>query len=631
MGCCSSTPDKGAVLVDGVTVGLNAGADTVIGVGTFGMRSIITAGEVVLITGATITGGVAGAFLRGPVGAAIGASVATAAVGSIGAKTKDALGLKSLVDLDDLELDKFWRSLVNSKEVIAQLPVVGLLRIDRTGAPLPHVMIDSLMKESTNSKLFRVHPVMVKGLDYETVRSGAPLSAAQLAALDEALEELASVKAIAVTGDTGLLAHYQHICAAKTATPVLLSPLLQAPLLASVLHPKASVLCITSDSQTFGQSALESLLTSTGLADKETAERFVLRGCEKIPGFADPSASLDVGATQAALLKLVATVRDEQLKKGTPLGAILFESAMLPAFSDSLRKACRMPVCDNFTLVDFAIKSLSDNPRFGISFGPTASARKAPPAEQMPAIGILRIDYTYPPALGDAAHPNSYNYRTPHATWKGLTFEAAQEARPLSPDQREALKVALKSLEEANVMGVAGDCGFLMNYQEEARKLAKVPTFISAVLQAAVLTSLHSPEEMILVLTANGPALTPHMPRLLSQCLVTQPEQQKRFIVAGCEALPGFDAVAKGQKVDVPKVMPHVVNLVKQAVAKNPKIRAVLLECTELPPYADAIRHATRLPVLDAITIVDFFHSALDENPYWGIDWEKLASTPAAS
>ena len=57
----------------------------------------------------------------------------------------------------------------------------------------------------------------------------------------------------------------------------------------------------------------------------------------------------------------------------------------------------------------------------------------------------------------------------------------------------------------------------------------------------------------------------------------------------------------------------------------------MLLECTELPPYADAIRAATRLPVLDAITIVDFFHAAVSENPYFGIDWDKLASTPAFS
>lgn len=36
-------------------------------------------------------------------------------------------------------------------------------------------------------------------------------------------------------------------------------------------------------------------------------------------------------------------------------------------------------------------------------------------------------------------------------------------------------------------------------------------------------------------------------------------------------------------------------------------IRAILLECTELPPYADALRYATGLPVYDAITTADSF------------------------
>ena len=107
------------------------------------------------------------------------------------------------------------------------------------------------------------------------------------------------------------------------------------------------------------------------------------------------------------------------------------------------------------------------------------------------------------------------------------------------------------------------------------------------------------------------------------------PKQQARFLVAGCQDVPGFEAVAKGEAVDVPRVLPHVVELVQAEIAKQPKIRAVLLECTELPPYADAIRAATHLPVLDAITLVDFFHAAVSENPYFGIDWDKLASTPA--
>ena len=54
----------------------------------------------------------------------------------------------------------------------------------------------------------------------------------------------------------------------------------------------------------------------------------------------------------------------------------------------------------------------------------------------MPAIGILRIDYDYPPAPGDIDHPNSYHYRTHQEIAKYLTFEAAQAGGALPPRTR---------------------------------------------------------------------------------------------------------------------------------------------------------------------------------------------------
>ena len=48
---------------------------------------------------------------------------------------------------------------------------------------------------------------------------------------------------------------------------------------------------------------------------------------------------------------------------------------------------------------------------------------------------------------------------------------------------------------------------------------------------------------------------------------------------------------------------------------KHASIRGILLECTELPPYADALRAETKLPVFDAITNADFFISARKEIP----------------
>ena len=59
------------------------------------------------------------------------------------------------------------------------------------------------------------------------------------------------------------------------------------------------------------------------------------------------------------------------------------------------------------------------------------------------------------------------------------------------------------------------------------------------------------------------------------------------------------------------------------ALLKYPKSRAFLLECTELPPYSDAIRFYTGLPVYDSITACHFFISGHKDNPRFGLDnWQ---------
>merc|ERR1712151_357117 len=86
--------------------------------------------------------------------------------------------------------------------------------------------------------------------------------------------------------------------------------------------------------------------------------------------------------------------------------------------------------------------------------------------------------------------------------------------------------------------------------------------------------------------------------------------------------VPGFEAVALGQQVDVEKVTPGIVAKAKEVMSKF-HISAFLFECTELPPYSDAVRQATGLPVIDAITTADFFISTFKDHPRFGLDgWE---------
>lgn len=98
---------------------------------------------------------------------------------------------------------------------------------------------------------------------------------------------------------------------------------------------------------------------------------------------------------------------------------------------------------------------------------------------------------------------------------------------------------------------------------------------------------------------------------------------KSRFHIIGCEDVPGFEAVALGEKVDTAKVEPEMVKHCLKALKKFPKTRAILMECTELPPYSDAVRHATGLPVFDAITNCDFFINSFRDNKRFGAnDWQ---------
>ena len=114
--------------------------------------------------------------------------------------------------------------------------------------------------------------------------------------------------------------------------------------------------------------------------------------------------------------------------------AIILESTLLPSFSDALRARLGLPVFDALTLVDYFVHASTDNPRFGLDFDERQAGRcnaydGLDPAK-LPAIGILRIDYEYPPALGDIACKKSYGYRTTH--------EAPSRPSPLPPGRSPA-------------------------------------------------------------------------------------------------------------------------------------------------------------------------------------------------
>ncbi|MDF9445418.1 aspartate/glutamate racemase family protein, partial [Limosilactobacillus mucosae] len=53
-------------------------------------------------------------------------------------------------------------------------------------------------------------------------------------------------------------------------------------------------------------------------------------------------------------------------------------------------------------------------------------------------------------------------------------------------------------------------------------------------------------------------------------------------------------------------------------VANHPEVGAILLECSDLPPYAAAIQAAAKRPVFDFITLINWLHQSVCQKPYSG-------------
>ena len=240
---------------------------------------------------------------------------------------------------------------------------------------------------------------------------------------------------------------------------------------------------------------------------------------------------------------------------------------------------------------------------------------------EYPSLGVIRLDYDYPPALGDIDHPGSFYYDVFYRVVPGLTFGMCQKGE--MPDEiKQRFIDAIKWLDAQGVAGITSDCGFFMNFQDLARTVTDKPVFMSSLCQLPAVVCAYAAHEHIALFTANGESLKPMRDLIKKECGVDP--QESRFIIVGCQDVPGFEAVANGDRVDVDSVMPHIVRLAKETVAKYADtakpIRAILFECTELPPYSDAVRAATRLPVFDAITSCNSFLASLMDNPRFGVN-----------
>jgi len=488
---------------------------------------------------------------------------------------------------------------------------------------------DSPLTELVIGEQFSLYMSICEGVTKEAL-SKKKLEPAHILAIKRAMKRIVENcktdrnKLTGITGNHPLwILHTDEINQALQR-PVYLSVLIQLPMIMAAFKNFENVLVVTPDGAALNDSwplLSESAhlnfpidrLTVIGLSELTS------KWLDFISGTTTPAEDNAIGLKLLRLCKeKVDAANADSTKKDGFIRAILLGGPKLMAFSDVLRETCCLPVFDVATLLGYFSQAsskssweVSDHDRRETSQDVRQLGSIAEDEDTM-AVGVLRLDYHYPPAVGDIAHPDSYGFTTYQEEVKGLFFDVAQ-AGGFQEEVLHNMTEAIKRLEARNVVGITGDCGFMMHYQCFARYVAKVPVFMSALIQCASLGAAVGHDKRVLILTANSETLKPGADKLLMQSGI-EVNDPNTFIIEGLQDLEGFEAVALAEAVDVELVKKTIVVRVDEIIAREKEngtpIAIVLLECTELPAYADVLRSSTGMPVLDAITCVNFFHMA---------------------
>lgn len=227
-------------------------------------------------------------------------------------------------------------------------------------------------------------------------------------------------------------------------------------------------------------------------------------------------------------------------------------------------------------------------------------------------IGILLIDCRTPFIPGDVGNASSYKFPVLYKTVPDVTLDRLIEQGDLSLTDR-VIETA-KALEASGVKAITSDCGYMMHFQRQVAAAVTIPVMLSSLLQLPFISSLLAPERSIGVICANKRRLTPE---LLEKAL---PDKSRKLHIAGMEDCPNFRGpiLDETDTLDSDAIEDEIVKKAQDLCAEYPSIGAILLECSNMPPYAHAVQKATGRPVYDFLTMINTVQSAARRKPYQG-------------
>jgi len=222
--------------------------------------------------------------------------------------------------------------------------------------------------------------------------------------------------------------------------------------------------------------------------------------------------------------------------------------------------------------------------------------------------GILLMHKLKARIPGDIGNAATFNFPVCYTVVEEATGSVHRRADPSLVDP---LVRAAQSLERRGVRAIATSCGFLSYYHDDIAMAVDIPVVSSSLLQIPLISKMMGGQGKIAVLTAEGG----HLDERYFQAVGAE---KCHVVVAGMENQPEFRRAVlnDGPELDPGRLASEVGYVASETMKKKPGIKAIVLECVQLSPYAHIIQEVTSLPVFDIITLIESVYHAINRHPF---------------
>ncbi|MGB0506023.1 MAG: aspartate/glutamate racemase family protein [Pikeienuella sp.] len=219
------------------------------------------------------------------------------------------------------------------------------------------------------------------------------------------------------------------------------------------------------------------------------------------------------------------------------------------------------------------------------------------------SVGILMLETQFPRIPGDIGNALTWPFPVHYRVVRGATPDNVVRNDPtkLVDDFIEAGRDLIRT----GCDGITTNCGFLSLIQDQVKEALGVPVATSSLMQVPMVQAMLPAGKRVGVITISKSTLTEAHLNAAGAPLDTP--------IIGTDNGRCFtrDILGDAPEIDFAAARLDLQDAAKEMTETHPDVGAIVLECTNMVPYAQEIRAITGLPVYSIYSFVQWFQAGL--------------------